>query len=162
MLGRNQDARRSQIAIREIANQFVSIAITGLDTVAIVVSDKRSAIRWYRDILGLKVAYVGPPEPNKNPAVQGTPEDPGHWIEMGSPRPMTRVHLCRLRDGQTEPGPTGITFLSDDIMNDYSRMKMKGVRFLSAPKKMEWGEWLCQFADPDGNEFDLKQGFEHA
>jgi hypothetical protein len=22
---------------------------------------------------------------------------------------------------------------------------------------MEWGEWLCEFADPDGNEFDLKQ-----
>jgi hypothetical protein len=22
---------------------------------------------------------------------------------------------------------------------------------------MEWGEWLCEFADADGNEFDLKQ-----
>jgi hypothetical protein len=25
------------------------------------------------------------------------------------------------------------------------------------PEKMEWGEWLGQFADPDGNVFDLKQ-----
>ena len=128
-----------------------------LDTVAVVVSDKRRAIEWYRDVLGLRVAYVGPPEPNKDPAVQGTPENPGHWIEMGMARPMTRVHLCRLEDGRTEPGPTGITFLSDNIKEDYDRMKEKGVRFLSAPTKMEWGEWLCQFSDPDGNEFDLKQ-----
>jgi catechol 2,3-dioxygenase-like lactoylglutathione lyase family enzyme len=133
------------------------MTITGLDTVAIVVSDERRAIKWYRDILGLSVAYIGPPEPNRDPSVQGSPESPGHWIEMGSPRPMTRVHLCRFEDGHTEPGPTGITFLSDNIVEDYSRMKGKGVRFLSAPEKMEWGEWLCQFADPDGNEFDLKQ-----
>jgi len=33
----------------------------------------------------------------------------------------------------------------------------KGVRFLNPPTRMEWGEWLCQFVDPDGNEFDLKQ-----
>ena len=33
----------------------------------------------------------------------------------------------------------------------------KGVRFLRPPEKMGWGEWLSEFADPDGNEFDLKQ-----
>jgi catechol 2,3-dioxygenase-like lactoylglutathione lyase family enzyme len=134
----------------------LGMTVTGLDTVAVVVSDKRKAIKWYRDILGLKVAYIGPPMPRADPSIQGTPEDPGHWIEMGSPRPMTRVHLCHL-DGRTEAGPTGITFLSDNIMEDYSRMKRKGVRFLSPPEKTEWGELLCQFADPDGNEFDLKQ-----
>jgi catechol 2,3-dioxygenase-like lactoylglutathione lyase family enzyme len=133
------------------------MTITGLDTVAIVVSDKRRAIAWYRDVLGLRVAYVGPPEANADPSVQGSPENPGHWIELGAPRPMTRVHLCQLGDRHTEPGPTGITFLSDDIMGDYERMRAQGVRFLGSPEKMEWGEWLCQFADPDGNEFDLKQ-----
>jgi catechol 2,3-dioxygenase-like lactoylglutathione lyase family enzyme len=133
------------------------MTITGLDTIAIVVSDKKEAIRWYRDVLGMKVAYIGPPESNSDPTVQGSPEEPGHWIEMGPPRPMTRVHLCQLEGGHKEPGPTGITFLSDNIMEDYSRMERKGVRFLSRPEKTEWGEWLCQFTDPDGNEFDLKQ-----
>jgi len=28
------------------------------------------------------------------------------------------------------------------------------------PKQMEWGEWLCEFEDPDGNVFDLKQPAE--
>jgi len=36
-------------------------------------------------------------------------------------------------------------------------MRSNGVRFLSPPQKMDWGEWLCAFLDPDGNEFDLKQ-----
>ncbi len=123
---------------------------------AIVVSDARKAIAWYRDVLGLPVAYIGPSVSNPDPTVQGTPEDPGHWIELGSRRPMTRVHLCEL-GGKTEPGPTGITFLTDDIRTDHERMRARGVRFLSEPQRMAWGEWLCNFLDPDGNEFDLKQ-----
>ncbi len=30
-------------------------------------------------------------------------------------------------------------------------------RFLSRPEKMDWGEWLAVFVDPDGNEVDLNQ-----
>jgi catechol 2,3-dioxygenase-like lactoylglutathione lyase family enzyme len=70
---------------------------------------------------------------------------------------MARIHLCELADHVVEPGPTGITFLTDNILADYERLKLKGVRFVNTPKKMEWGEWLCAFLDPDGNEFDLKQ-----
>lgn len=131
--------------------------INGVDTVAIVVSDRRKAIEWYRDVLGLRVAYIGPGEPDADPAVQGSPDNPGHWIELGPNRPLTRVHICQLSDNHTEPGPTGITFLTDNIQADYDRLNSKGVRFLYPPKKMEWAEWLCEFADPDGNEFDLKQ-----
>ena len=35
------------------------MTVLGVDTVAIVVSDRRKAIRWYRDVLGLGVAYIG-------------------------------------------------------------------------------------------------------
>src|SRR5205807_9445821 len=58
---------------------------------------------------------------------------------------------------ETEPGPTGITFLTDNILADYERMQEMGVEFRVPPERMEWGEWLGQFADPDGNVFDLKQ-----
>lgn len=58
---------------------------------------------------------------------------------------------------KTEPGPTGITFLTDDILSDYERMRAKGVRFTHTPEKMDWGEWIADFVDPDGNAFDLKQ-----
>ena len=132
-----------------------SVGVLGVDTVAIVVSDRHKAIQWYRDVLGLEVAYIGPSVSNADPSVQGTPDHAGHWIEMGPGRPRTRVHVCQM--DETEPGPTGITFLTDDILADYERMRRLGVEFPVEPEKMEWGEWLGQFADPDGNVFDLKQ-----
>ena len=131
------------------------MVVLGIDTVAIVVADRRKAIAWYRDVLGLEIAYIGPNDPEAASG-SGTPDDPGHWIELGPRRPRTRVHLCEL-GGETEPGPTGITFLTDDIRADYERMKAAGVPFSYPPKKMDWGEWLCEFRDPDGNVFDLKQ-----
>ena len=133
------------------------MTIIGIDTVAVVVSDRRKALQWFRDVLGLPVAYIGPAEPDSNPSVQGSPDNPGHWIELGPGRPMTRIHLCELEDHRVEPGPTGITFLTDNILAEYQRLKLKGVRFMNSPKEMEWGEWLYEFLDPDGNEFDLKQ-----
>lgn len=131
------------------------MTITGVDTVAVVVKDRRKAIAWYRDVLGLTAAFIGPNDPSAA-AAWGPPEDPGHWIEMGPGRPRTRIHICEL-GGKTEPGPTGITFLTDDIQADHERMRKLGVKFLDAPEHKEWGEWLCAFEDPDGNEFDLKQ-----
>lgn len=132
------------------------MTVLGIDTVAIVVSDLKKAIAWYRDVLGLRVAYIGPNTAEADPKAEGTAENPGHWVELGPGRPQTRVHLCFM-GGSVEPGPSGITFLTDDIQADYQRMRRKGVRFIMTPEKMEWGEWIGQFVDPDGNEFDLKQ-----
>ena len=133
-----------------------TMTLDGIDTVAVVVARGRNAITWYRDVLGLDIAYIGPASATADPSIQGTPDNPGHWIELGPGRPRTRIHLCEL-EGKTEPGPTGITFLTDDIRADYERLRAQGVRFLYPPRKMDWGEWLCAFVDPDGNEFDLKQ-----
>ena len=137
------------------------MTIAGIDTIAVVVSDRRKAIAWYRNVLGLRIAYVGPNDPNAKLPADGTPEDPGHWIEMGPPRPKTRIHLCEL-GGETEPGPTGITFVTTDIHADYEHMRSQGVTFTYPPKRMQWGEWLCEFEDPDGNVFDLKQPVDSA
>ena len=139
----------------------IPMTILGIDTIAIVISDPRKAIAWYRDVLGLDVAYIGPREPNPDPTVQGTAENPGHWVELGPGRPRTRVHLCFM-GGETEPGPSGITLITDDIQAEYERMRRVGVEFPLPPEKMEWGEWLGQFVDPDGNVFDLKQPISNA
>lgn len=142
------------VHIPRVRSHPETMAVLGLDTVAIVVADRRKAIAWYRDVLGLEIAFIGPSD--GSPEGEGTPEDAGHWIEMGPARPRTRVHLCEM-GGDTEPGPTGITFLTDDIRPEYDRMRARGVTFRSEPTRMDWGEWLCEFEDPDGNRFDLKQ-----
>jgi catechol 2,3-dioxygenase-like lactoylglutathione lyase family enzyme len=143
------------IFYQEAFRRIASMAILGLDTVAIVVVDRHKAIRWYRNVLGLDIAYLGPNDPTANPSAEGAPDNSGHWIELGPKRPRTRVHLCEMP--QAEAGPTGITFLTDDIRKEYERMRDQGVRFLYPPKRMDWGEWLTEFVDPDGNQFDLKQ-----
>ena len=51
----------------------------------------------------------------------------------------------------------GTTFLTDDIDANDARMILRGVRFRSPPKRMDWGGWLCEFEDPDGNAQDLKE-----
>ncbi|HUO42012.1 MAG TPA: VOC family protein [Methylomirabilota bacterium] len=133
------------------------MTIFGIATVAVVVSNRRNALAWYTKVLGLQATYIGPHESNPDPTVQGSPDKPGHWIEVGPSRPFTRIHLCESADGNVESGQTGITLLTDDIKSEYAQLKQKGVQFLSQPKKMDWGEWICEFTDPDGNEFDLKQ-----
>jgi catechol 2,3-dioxygenase-like lactoylglutathione lyase family enzyme len=117
-------------------------ALHGIDTVAVVVADRRRALAWYRDVLGLEAAYV--------------PPEAGHWIEVGPKRPRARLHLWKM-GGSTEPGPTGITLITGDIQAEFHRLKDRGVNFLTPPRLEEWDEWLCAFTDPDGNEFDLKQ-----
>jgi len=139
----------------------IRMTVLGIDTVAIVVSDLRKAIAWYRDILGLVVAYIGPNTQESGSDVPGNADNPGHWVELGPSRPQTRVHLCFM-GGSVEPGPSGVTFITDDIEADYERLRRNGVRFTMTPKKMDWGEWIGQFADPDGNEFDLKQPISQA
>ena len=115
---------------------LIPVTVLGVDTIAIVVSDPRKAIAWYRDVLGLDVAYIGPSEPNPDPSIEGTADDPGHWVELGPGRPRTRVHLCFM-GGETEPGPAGITFITDDIQAEYERMRRAGVEFPLPPEKME-------------------------
>ena len=114
---------------------LIPVTVLGVDTIAIVVSDPRKAIAWYRDVLGLDVAYIGPSEPNPDPSIEGTPENPGHWVELGPGRPRTRVHLCFM-GGETEPGPAGITFITDDIQAEYERMRHAGVEFPLPPEKI--------------------------
>src|SRR2546428_9440408 len=125
-------------------------AALGVDAIQTGASDRRKAMAGYRHVPGLGVPYAGPSEPNPDPTVEGTAENPGHWVELGPGRPRTRVHLCFM-GGETEPGPAGITFITDDIQAEYERMRRAGVEFPLPPEKMEWGEWLGQVGDPGGD-----------
>ncbi|MCL4308493.1 MAG: VOC family protein [Candidatus Thermoplasmatota archaeon] len=111
-------------------------------SVAVLVSNKKRAIRWYREKLGLKVFHHA-----------------GHRITVGSRRTGMQLHLCDPKDWmerpKLEPGNSGILFRVDgDIERAYRTLKRRGVRFSQPPTKEEWG-WNCRFVDRDGNEFAL-------
>jgi predicted enzyme related to lactoylglutathione lyase len=50
-----------------------------------------------------------------------------------------------------EPFRVMLTFAVDDINKAYKELKGKGVEFVKAPAKEEWGGWFATFKDPDGN-----------
>jgi len=51
----------------------IPMTVLGVDTIAIVVSDPRKAIAWYRDVLGLDFAYIVRARRTRIRALRGRP-----------------------------------------------------------------------------------------
>ena len=112
---------------------------------AVAVSDRAKAAKWYVDTLGFRVFD----------------DDPEHWTTVGERSGKFRLHLCEVggRPGKNPPksevGNTGILLLTNEpFLRTCARLKKRRVRFSMPPKKLPWG-WLAKFLDPDGNEFWL-------
>lgn len=108
-------------------------------TVAVVVSNRKRAIKWYTGKLGMDLLV-----------------DMDHWAVVGSKKGGTQLHLCAVHEydpkGKLEKGNTGIMLQVDGkMMPAYEQLRKKGVKFSHPPQKMEWG-WFCSILDPDGNE----------
>ena len=100
--------------------------------VAIAVSDKERARKFYQETLELK---------------PGMTAMEGGWVEYDSARPRSASAAARRepsRDG------TSVAFEVDDIDSTIATLKERGVVF-----DMEKTEtpvcWMAQFRDPDGN-----------
>jgi catechol 2,3-dioxygenase-like lactoylglutathione lyase family enzyme len=114
-------------------------------SVAVAVSDRTKAAKWYREVLGFRVFD----------------QDPDHWTTVGDRSGKFLFHLCEVgvRTGKKPPkaevGNTGILLVTDEpFPHTCARLKRRRVRFSMPPKKLPWG-WLAKFLDPDGNEFWL-------
>jgi len=94
------------------------------------VSDLKTAVNFYENILGLKKT--------------------GEWgnyaiFDVGG------VELA------LEPkGRLSIFLLVDDVDAAYKALKEKGVKFLTEPKDQFWGGRTAEFTDADGNRFILE------
>lgn len=109
-----------------------------LADVAVVVTDATAAAAWWRKNLGFSEYIVG-----------GT----GHAILIAPPGERFVLHLCE-GFAPTEPGNTGIAFITDEIDRLVARMVNGGVRFPEPVIAEAWGK-MAKFADPDGNIFWL-------
>jgi catechol 2,3-dioxygenase-like lactoylglutathione lyase family enzyme len=65
--------------------------------------------------------------------------------------------LARDR-AQADKGYIHMGLRSDDGRGDYTRLRARGVEFLSEPVEFRSGVWVVYFRGPDGEVCELRQG----
>ena len=121
-----------------------SIALGAVGQVSRVVTDIPRAVRWYRDVLGLRHLF--------------TFGDLAFFDCDG-----TRLFLSRPEPGSAV-GNSVIYFRTPDIDASYQQLVAKGVTFRGAPHliyRHDSGveEWMAFFDDPDGQPLALMSEF---
>lgn len=109
---------------------------SGISNIRIFVDDWRGSVAFYRDVIGLPLAFV-----SETPPYAG--------FMAGS------VTLMLEPGGDDHKGLvgrfTGISLATQDIAAEYQRLLDGGVEFLHAPEQQPWGAVLTHFKDPSGN-----------
>jgi catechol 2,3-dioxygenase-like lactoylglutathione lyase family enzyme len=113
-----------------------------VSSTAVVVRDRAASLRWYTEVLGLKVAVPG-----------------DHWVTVGNSEEGGAIHLCQGSEldppAPLEPGNTGILLLLEgDFRANCAELKKRGIEFVDGPTQRPWG-WDATIRDPDGNELLL-------
>ena len=112
-------------------------------SVAVVVSDRKKALDWYTNTLGLDVIM-----------------NDHHWVTVGRKGRAGALHLCEWAEvdpkAALEPGNSGILLLlpGKDFTQSCSALMARGVPFVQEPKTEPWGSYAV-IRDPDGNEHML-------
>lgn len=120
--------------------------ILGVQDVYFYVQDMARALRFYRDVLGLKVGAEG---------------DDWSALDVGG----VRVGLHATGGQLVPPVPKNedgakagatLTLRVDDIRAEVARLRAAGVNFLGPVYEASWGS-VVAFTDPDGNVLKLMQ-----
>jgi catechol 2,3-dioxygenase-like lactoylglutathione lyase family enzyme len=124
--------------------------ITHINSVNVYVTDQDRALSFYRDGLGFEV----------NIDQQAGPDF--RWISIAPAGAQTQLMLYRTTPNMAGKWPlvgtwTGMVLFCDDLDATYRELSERGVRFTELPRRMPWGGYEAQFADPDGNTFELVQ-----
>ena len=110
--------------------------ITGIDPIVVFAKDFEKSLAFYRDKVGLKLAY--PPMPG--------------WAAFKVGASSFCIHGGGK--GDNRKSPVEVHFTVKGIRAEVKRMKARGVRFLHPVKRMPWG-LETTLVDPSGNHFEL-------
>ena len=129
--------------------------------VNIYVRDQDLSLRFYIDQLGFGLAFDAQ-IPHGDRWVAVAPPDGSALLALIAPRPESRAYQLIGR-------PTGIVFVTDDVLAKYAEWRARGVQFRYTPRlrrvrlerdsEAAWGGVFTHFTDPDGNSFALA-GFD--
>lgn len=111
---------------------------TGIDFLALQVTDLERSARFYETCLGLRRAATGPPDAV---VFDSTP------IPFAVRRPLTGVDIAAAAP---RPGAgVALWFLAEDAQALHESLAADGVEILAAPADGPFGR-MFTFADPDG------------
>ena len=121
--------------------------ISGIDHVAIVVSDMDRSIKFYTEVLGLTILRDGRGNEEKKKTFLGT-------------KSRTLVALTEDKDriedkGKFVEGVTHVAFKVDDVEKASSALKEKGVKFIEEKIDKDAKSKAYHFLDPDGLELEI-------
>jgi catechol 2,3-dioxygenase-like lactoylglutathione lyase family enzyme len=117
--------------------------ITQLGNVTVVVRDLDKALKFYRDTLGLRLAFY---------------DKENDWLCFDTgPCALSLTVPWNKRAKKLVGVRTGVSFSVVDVKATYQRLKKKKVKFHLAPRTERWGGRVANFEDPDGNQFFLLQ-----
>lgn len=109
---------------------------SGISNVRVFVDDWREGVAFYRDVLGLKPAFI-----SESPPYAGfLAGSVTLMIEPGDPDAPELVGRF-----------TGVSLSTEDIEGTYQALKASGVEFLHSPERQPWGALLTHVKDPAGN-----------
>jgi len=118
------------------------VKLSTLGYVIVYVQDTRESLKFYRDVLGLKVR-----------------SDDDKWVELETGEATLALHQddkARAKRTGTQPH---LVFNVEDIYGAYEALKAKGVAFGNAPATVcEAGDQIgksADFKDPDGNPLSI-------
>ncbi len=117
--------------------------ITQLGNVTVVVKDLSRSLKFYRDRLGLRLAFY---------------DKKHHWVCFDAGRTALSLTVPWSKKSKKLVGVrTGVSFYVDDVAKTYKELRKNDVKFTLRPRKEPWGGILANFEDPDGNKFFLLQ-----
>jgi predicted enzyme related to lactoylglutathione lyase len=117
--------------------------IKGIKFVGVPVRDQNVALKFYTEVLGMKVMTDQPFTPQQR------------WIELKIPGADAGVTLFTPPGQEDRIGQfQSVSFWCDDVFAEADALKKKGVKFTKEPATESWGT-AAVFSDPDGNQFVL-------
>lgn len=115
----------------ELKVGYVNVFVTRFD----------AAVRFYRDVLGLRLLL----------------EEPQFGYASFSAGAVS-LALAQTDDASLVGRHTGIGLVTSDLDGAYEELSRRGVEFDMPPTKQPWGGTLALLRDPEGNVFYLDPG----
>ncbi len=122
----------------------------------LIVGNLERSLRFYRDILGLRVSKILTIEGKELQKLFKLKKAKLTYAKLYAPDqskrslPVFELHYWHIPPRRPQRGFSHISFTVDNLSREYKRLKKLGVRFVSKPKKVTYSQSRICFAyDPD-------------